>query len=88
MAAQAEQNAADFLASTSDRAGQNFNVPSAVAERNCLAVQWAGVLSPQCVGTGIRRAAVAGAERAAMRSVAACAATALILVSAQHINGG
>jgi len=35
---------------------------------------------------GIGAAAVTGTERAAVRSVAACAATALILVCAQDVN--
>ena len=66
MAAEAEQNAADFLASGGDSGGQNFSIATAVAERDRLAVQWTRVLAPQCIASGISAPPVAGAKRAAV----------------------
>ena len=62
VAAQAEQDAADFSAAAGDAGGQNFDVLPAVAKLNCFAIQWAGVLAPQCIAAGVCCAAVTGAE--------------------------
>ena len=86
MAAEAEQNSADFRAAAGDAGGQGFGVLAAVAESDGLAIQWAGVLSPQCVAAGIGGAAVTGTERAAVRGMAARAAAALIVVRAEYVH--
>ncbi len=75
-------------AATGDRAWQYFNVLAIVAECDRLAVQWACVLSPQCVASGISRSAVARTERTAVWRVAACAAAPLVIVRAQDVDGG
>src|SRR5208282_5549340 len=64
MATEAEQDAADFLRAGGDGRGQSFRVGAIVAECDYLAVQWAGVLSPQCVAASVGGAGVAGTERA------------------------
>ena len=79
VAAEAEKNAADFLRSAGDRGGQNFRIFAVVAERNRLAVQWAGILSPQCIAACIRAAAVSRTKGPAVRCVASCAAAAALL---------
>ena len=86
MAAQAEQDAADFRATGGNAVGQNFDVLSVVAEGDGLAIERARVLSPESITTGIGNAAVTGAERSAMRSMAARAAAALIVVCAEYVD--
>src|ERR1019366_5687202 len=86
VAAQAEQNAANFLAPAGDAGGQKLRVFPSIAECNGLAIQWAGILAPQCITTGIGAATVTGTERAAMRSMAARAAAALVVVGTQDVN--
>ncbi len=53
MAAEAEQDSADFSAAAGDAGGQGLSIFAAVAESDGFAIEWAGVLSPQCVATGI-----------------------------------
>src|SRR6202035_4596725 len=53
MAAEAEQDAADFSGASRDAGGQNFGVLPAVAECDGLAIQWAGILAPQCIAACI-----------------------------------
>jgi hypothetical protein len=87
VAAQAEQDAADFLASRGNPAGQNFGEAAVVAERDRGAIQRAGVLAPQCVAAGIGTAGVAGTERAAVRGVTARATATAIVMRAEDVNG-
>jgi hypothetical protein len=86
MAAEAEQNSADFLASSGNTCGQNFRVCPVIAECYRGAIQWASVLAPQCIASGIGSALLAGAESAAVRLVTACAAAAVIVMCAEDIN--
>ena len=86
VAAEAQENSANFLASALNTAGQNFRVRAAVTKVNGLAIQWAGVLAPQCIAAGIGGAGVAGTERATVRSMAARAASASVIVRAEDVN--
>ena len=86
MAAQAEQDPTDFRAAAGDAAGQSFRVFAIVAKRDGLAVQWAGVLAPQSIASSVGYSAVTGSERAAMRSMAACATAALVIMCSQYVD--
>src|SRR5580700_1461813 len=56
VAAKTQENSADFLRTACDRAGQDFSEFPTIAKRYRCAVQWASVLSPQCITARIRRA--------------------------------
>jgi hypothetical protein len=62
MAAQAEENPADFRTADGEAEGQNFNETAIVTECDRFAVERAGVLSPQSIIAGVRGAAVTGTE--------------------------
>ena len=88
MAAEAQQNATDFLRARGNGGRQYFDVPAAVTKRDRLTVEWAGVLTPQCVAAGIGRAAVAGTEGPAMRRVATSATATLVVMRAEDVDRG
>src|SRR5208337_891665 len=88
VAAQAEQNAADFLGPAGDGRRQNFRVFPVVAKFDCCAVQWAGVLAPQCIAASISSAGVAGTERTAVRGVTSSATAAVVIVRTQDVDRG
>src|SRR5664279_1123089 len=49
MAAEAEKNTANLFRTRRNAGGKYFHKRSVIAELECCAIQWAGVLSPQCV---------------------------------------
>jgi hypothetical protein len=86
MAAQAEQNTRDFAATGTDAVGQNFYVLPIVTEGDRFAVEWTRVLPPQGIAAGVSRATFTGAEGAAMRGMAAGAATSFVVMRTQDVD--
>ena len=63
MAAEAEENSANFCRTRRDARWQDFCICSAITKLNRGAIQGASVLSPQCITASIRCAAVARIQR-------------------------
>ena len=87
MAAEAEQDAADFSAAAGDAGWAELQRIFRYRQRRwfCHTAGWRPV--PTMHRSGIGRAAVTRTERTAVRSMAACAAAALIVVRAEYVNG-
>jgi len=88
VAAEAEQNSANFLASRGNTRRQNFREFPGIAECNCGAIQRTSVLAPQSIAAGIGGALLAGAKSTAVRLVTTRATAAVIVVGAQYVNRG